>query len=165
MVQIRRAGPGDAGVIRQIAAEVWPVAYTSIIGREQVAYMLELFYNAAIIEQQIKTGEQAYILPEEEGRPVGFAAYSPRPENTSIFKLHKLYCISTLHGKGYGRMLLEAVEKEVLAAGAGRLELNVNRHNPARGFYEKLGYTIAYEEDIDIGDGYWMNDYVMGKDL
>lgn len=165
MVQIRKATPADTGAIRQIAEEIWPIAYISIIGAEQVAYMLELFYNTGTIEQQIKTGEQTYILLEEEGRSVGFAAYSPRAENTGVYKLHKLYCISTLHGKGYGRMLLQAVEKEVLTTGANRLELNVNRHNPASTFYKKLGYTIAYEEDIDIGEGYWMNDYVMGKDL
>lgn len=141
------------------------MAYISIIGAEQVAYMLELFYNEDTIVQQIKTGEQTYILLEEDGRPVGFAAYSPRAEHTGIYKLHKLYCISTLHGKGYGRMLLEGVEKKARATGATRLELNVNRHNPAKTFYEKMGYAIAYEEDIDIGKGYWMNDYVMGKDL
>jgi ribosomal protein S18 acetylase RimI-like enzyme len=38
--------------------------------------------------------------------------------------------------------------------------LNVNRYNPAKDFYEKLGFKIILEEDIPIGQ-YWMNDYVM----
>jgi hypothetical protein len=45
------------------------------------------------------------------------------------------------------------------------LELNVNRHNPATVFYQKMGFEIVYSEDIDIGQGFWMNDYVMRKTL
>ena len=43
--------------------------------------------------------------------------------------------------------------------------LNVNRRNKAKQFYEHLGFTIISEEDIDIGQGYFMNDYVMEKKL
>jgi ribosomal protein S18 acetylase RimI-like enzyme len=43
--------------------------------------------------------------------------------------------------------------------------LNVNRYNKARFFYEKLGFVIMKEEDIDIGSGYYMIDYVMEKKL
>jgi ribosomal protein S18 acetylase RimI-like enzyme len=47
--------------------------------------------------------------------------------------------------------------------GATTLQLNVNRNNPAKIFYEKLGFAVLNEEDIDIGNGYFMNDYVMQK--
>lgn len=157
--------PDDTGAIRQIAEEVWWPTYVPIIGREQVAYMIKLFYSADVVHRQLADGSQTYLLLEDEGQPVGFAAYSPRLENKEVYKLHKLYCLTNRHGKGYGRILLQAVEEEAKLNGANRLELNVNRHNPAKTFYEKMGYTIAYEEDIDIGSGYWMNDYVMGKDL
>jgi ribosomal protein S18 acetylase RimI-like enzyme len=39
--------------------------------------------------------------------------------------------------------------------------LNVNRNNKALGFYQKFGFVILREEDIDIGNGYFMNDYIM----
>ena len=32
-------------------------------------------------------------------------------------------------------------------------------------FYEKLGFSVVGEEDIDIGQGYFMNDFVMEKKL
>jgi len=41
----------------------------------------------------------------------------------------------------------------------------VNRYNAAKGFYEKLGFEITGTEDIDIGDGYFMNDFTMEKKL
>lgn len=164
-MNIRKAKQEDVSAIRQVAEEVWWPTYVPIIGREQVAYMIELFYSTTIIEQQLADGSQTYLLLEDAGQLLGFAAFSPRQENADVYKLHKLYCLTGQHGKGCGRALLQAVEQKAQEAGANRLELNVNRHNPAKTFYEKLGYTIAYEEDIDIGGGYWMNDYVMGKDL
>lgn len=165
MVRIRTATINDIEVIRKIAQDVWGPAYSNILSKEQIAYMLELFYNAEIISRQIQTGEQEYLLLEAEGNPVGFASYAPRDENPGVYKLHKLYCNVQVHGKGYGRQLMHAVENIAKRNGGVRLELNVNRYNPAKTFYEKSGYTILYEEDIDIGHNYLMNDYVMGKDL
>ncbi len=47
--------------------------------------------------------------------------------------------------------------------GGTALQLNVNRSNKARFFYEKLGFNVVREEDIDIGNNYFMNDFVMEK--
>ncbi len=32
-------------------------------------------------------------------------------------------------------------------------------------FYEANGFTVVAEKDFDIGNGYYMNDYVMQKEL
>ena len=45
------------------------------------------------------------------------------------------------------------------------LFLNVNRFNKAQYFYKKLGFEVAYEEDIEIGNGYLMEDFVMEKKI
>ena len=46
-----------------------------------------------------------------------------------------------------------------------RMELNVNRHNPALGFYLHMGMKKVSEGDFDIGGGYYMNDYIMAIDV
>jgi ribosomal protein S18 acetylase RimI-like enzyme len=46
-----------------------------------------------------------------------------------------------------------------------RVELNVNRNNPAVGFYRHLGLDILREGDFHIGNGFYMNDYIMGLDI
>lgn len=46
-----------------------------------------------------------------------------------------------------------------------RIELNVNRNNPAIGFYNRLGFRILRQGDFDIGHGFYMNDYIMGMEL
>ena len=55
-----------------------------------------------------------------------------------------------------GHIAAEAKHK-----GASEIELNVNRYNPAKTFYEKIGFTLIGQEDIDIGGGHFMNDYIM----
>jgi len=49
----------------------------------------------------------------------------------------------------------------VKSAGGRTLQLNVNRHNKAKGFYQNMGFTIVKEELLDIGGGHFMDDYVM----
>jgi hypothetical protein len=41
------------------------------------------------------------------------------------------------------------------------MELNVNRENRAVGFYLRMGMHHARTVDVAIGDGYYMNDYIM----
>jgi diamine N-acetyltransferase len=164
MYSIRTATLNDVETIRQIADKTWWEAYSPILEKEQLAFMLGEIYSVEKITSQIGNNIQTYLLLEEEGRPVAFAAYSPRDEDPEIYKLHKLYCLPETQGKGYGKILINAVAQKTLEAGKRILDLNVNRHNKAKNFYEKMGFLVAYEEDIPIGP-YWMNDYVMRKEL
>lgn len=165
MTRIIQATPAHAQTIRAIAEKTWWPAYSDILEAEQIRYMLDTLYAEEAIARQLKSGRQQYLLLLlEEEQAAGFAAYSPREENPAVYKLHKLYCLPQTQGKGYGRLLLEAVAEKVREAGSPLLELNVNRYNKAKSFYEKMGFSVAYEEDIPIGP-YWMNDYVMRKEI
>jgi ribosomal protein S18 acetylase RimI-like enzyme len=171
MYFIRKATLEDVEIIREIAEKTWWVAYSLILEKEQISYMLGDIYSKEKITSQLKNNTQTYLLLIEPTRPAGgddkpvaFAAYSPREEDAQIYKLHKLYCLPETQGKGYGKILINEVMNKTLEAGKHTLDLNVNRHNKAKNFYEKMGFQVAYEEDIPIGE-YWMNDYVMRKEL
>ena len=163
MYHIREAGIADVAAIREIANQTWWPTYGPILSAEQISYMLGVLYSEEKITNQIANREQTFlILVEDDNQPVAFAGYSPREEDPEIYKLHKLYCLPQTQGKGYGKILINAVEAEVIASGKHVLDLNVNRFNTARSFYEKKGFEVIYEEDIAIGE-YWMNDFVMRK--
>jgi len=164
MYTIRKATPEDVETIRSIAETTWWAAYGPILQKEQIAFMLDSIYSTQKLASQLSHDTQTYLLLVEADKPVAFAAYSPREENPEIYKLHKLYCLPQTQGKGYGKILISEVISKTLKAGIHTLDLNVNRHNKAKTFYEKMGFTVAYEEDIPIGE-YWMNDYVMRKEL
>lgn len=158
---IRFATPTDIPVIEQLAEATWSATYSSILSKEQVAYMFDVIYTPEALATQMQQGQQFILLYEQE-TPVGFASFSEM--DAQLYKLNKLYLLPSCQGKGFGKRLLEAVEKEVTKRGASDLCLNVNRYNKAKEFYERCGYSIYKEDDIAIGP-YWMNDYVMRKAL
>lgn len=80
-----------------------------------------------------------------------------------IFKLHKIYVLANQQGKGTGKFIINYIINDIKTKGAVVLQLQVNRYNKARDFYEKLGFLVTEEADFDIGNGYFMNDYVMEK--
>jgi len=164
MYTIRKATLNDVEAIRQIARETYQHTYLPIIGQEQIDFMQRDIYSVEKLSSQIKDNSQTFLMLEEDGQPVAFAGYSPRTEDPEVYKLHKLYCLPQTQGKGFGKILINEVAAQTLEAGKQFLDLNVNRYNKAKTFYEKMGFKVIYEEDIPIGD-YFMNDYVMRKEL
>ena len=164
MYFIRKAMLNDVEIIREIAEQTWRHTYSPILEKEQIDYMLDEIYSVGRITDQLKRDTQTYLILIENDKPVAFAGYSPREEDSGIYKLHKLYCLPETQGKGYGKILINEVINKIIEAGKHTLDLNVNRHNKAKNFYEKMGFVVAYEEDIPIGK-YWVNDYVMRKEL
>jgi diamine N-acetyltransferase len=160
MVQILHATLKDIPVIRSLAEETWWPTYSSIISVEQIRYMLDLIYGEKELEKVIRSGTQTFIILRDERGPQGFASYGLRSEDNQICKLHKLYVLPENQGKGYGKSLIDEVRIRAMNLNTHALDLNVNRSNPAIGFYEKLGFVKIKEEDVPIGP-YWMNDFVM----
>jgi ribosomal protein S18 acetylase RimI-like enzyme len=159
-INILDAALGDERIIHELAWATWWTAYGNIVSAGQIRYMLEVLYNEETLRRLINNGEQRFIVLSEDGRPCGFAAYSARPEDPSIYKLHKLYVLPDCQGKGFGHQMLQEVIARLETDQVKALELNVNRRNPARKFYESNGFVVVRDEDIAIGP-YWMNDYVM----
>jgi diamine N-acetyltransferase len=164
VVKILEASPHDIPAIRSMAEETWWPTYSSILGIEQIRYMLDAIYSAEALQQVMENGSQTFIILHDENGHQGFAAYGPRPENPGISKLHKICVLPENHGKGYGKLLIEEVKKRITAIHSHTLDLNVNRYNKARSFYEKIGFKVIGEEDVPIGP-YWMNDYIMRLEL
>ncbi len=152
----------DIPLIRSIAVRTWPAAYGTILSHGQIAYMLDLFYGTEALEQQFLTGHR-FLLFSEGDAVLGFAGYEMNYE-PQIAKLHKLYVLPEAQGMRAGNLLLEAVKSAARAQEQLQVILNVNRFNQAKEFYEKNGFAVLREEDIDIGNGYFMNDYIMGFD-
>jgi GNAT superfamily N-acetyltransferase len=156
---LRTATVQDLPAIQQIAYATWPATYGNILSQEQLSYMLEEIYNLPLLTHQLGHGHH-FIVAEHNGEMIGFACYSAS-NRPGVYKLHKLYVLPTVQKTGAGKALVNRVIALSGIAGAVTLQLNVNRFNNARLFYEKHGFTVTGEEDIAIGNGYYMNDYIM----
>lgn len=164
VLMIRTADLEDINAIGYLAYQVWPTAYKDILTFEQLYYQLQHFYSPASLKDQMVTKHHNFLLAEtEDDEPVGFASYSEVEKG--IFRLHKLYVLPVTQGRNVGRSLLEVVEDECRTAGGKKLLVNVNRYNKAKMFYERMGFIVTGEEDIDIGDGFLHEDYALEKSL
>lgn len=150
----------DVPIIQSLAEKTWWPTYTPIVPAEQIRYMLDEIYSSEALEEVMENGSQTFLIIKDEHGEQGFASFGMRKEDKQIFKLHKIYILPENHGKGYGKMLLTEIYKHVLQLGGSILDLNVKRDNPAKAFYERLGFQVIREEDVPIGP-YWMKDFVM----
>ena len=163
-MQIITADKSQLHLVRDLAYKIWPDAYGEILSEAQLDYMLENFYALPSLEEQMDH-HHVFLLAEENGVFYGFASYEINCKNSGKTKLHKIYVLPQTQGKGVGKQLLEEVEKAAKTSGNQSLFLNVNRYNIAQEFYKRLGFEIVHQEDIDIGNGYLMEDFVMEKKL
>ncbi|WP_432711850.1 GNAT family N-acetyltransferase [Pedobacter sp.] len=162
MILLRKAKEQDLPVIQHIAAVTWEPTYVPLLGPKQVAYMLDKMYSKSALLGQLMKGD-IFLIAAMNGKDVGFASYSLEIPEQQVYKLHKLYVLPAMHGQGLGKYLINEVLNKVRDAGGKTLELNVNRANNAKEFYEKAGFVIKETVDIEIGNGFFMNDYVMAK--
>lgn len=160
---IKTASPADIPQIIEIQQKTWWVTYESILGKAQCDFMFEQAYSKPALLRQMEELDHRFVILLKDDVVCGFASYSHDTKGGD-YKLQKIYVSPEGQGTGAGRFLLSELETLLRAEGGREMRLNVNRYNPAKTFYERMGYSVLYEEDIPIGS-YWMNDYVMGKSL
>jgi len=163
-LSIKVASIEDIPAIVKIAYDTWFVTYQDVISQAQIEYMFGEMYTPESIYKQMDFYKHAFLILYQAEMPIGFASYGKLEEPINTYKLQKLYLLPSQQNKGFGRMLLNEVEKQVAALGADHLQLNVNRKNPALSFYEKLGYEIIETVDIPFAE-FWLNDFILSKKI
>jgi len=85
----------------------------------------------------------AALIAERTGKPVGYALYT---FNYSVWTaargifIEDIWVVPEERRSGVARALMVALAQECRAKGFRRIDLNVLDWNPARGFYEKIGF-------------------------
>lgn len=162
-IQIREASEADLKVIQQLAYDIWPETYSPILSQEQIRYMLELFYSLKALHTEYHKEGYHFFIMRIGSIDAGYACVERK--DAAHWHLHKIYLHQRYQGQGIGKKLIQHVEHVASQNGARYMTLNVNRYNIARYFYEACGYSIIKEDDIPIGNDFWMNDYIMRKDF
>ena len=170
-VTIIKAGLDDLQTIHDMAQVVFRHTYREILSPEQMEYMMEWMYSLQNLRKQLDQGHVYYIALKGSGEPCGYISVQsegPDSEGIEVFHLQKIYVMPTFQGCGLGRQLFDQAVSHVYTSRTSpkaRIELNVNRSNPAVEFYSHLGLTILRQGDFHIGNGFYMNDYIMGIDV
>lgn len=165
MFTIRKATTEDRALIHDLAARVWEDTYGKILSKEQLDYMFDMMYAPESIRRQMEELRHQYFIVSDGGVPAGYLSIERTGEDTYNFQ--KIYSLPEKHGTGIGRFIIEQGVRYLRQTHAGpfRVELYVNRHNPAVGFYKHMGFREAGTRDHAIGHGYFMNDYIMRMEV
>lgn len=158
---VRKATQNDIEAIQEISKITWADTYT-FLPNGQMEFMLDWMYSSSSLLKQMNNGHQFFVA-EYENKIVGFASTSLQELN--IYKLNKLYVLPIIQKIGAGKALLKRVVAFAKENSAKEIQLQVNRNNNAKDFYLKQGFVVLYEADFEIGNGYFMNDYVMSLTL
>ena len=165
MFTIRKATTNEIALIHQMAWVVFPHTYHIILTPEQIDYMMEWMYSEKSLQKQMEEDGHIYYLAFKDDEPAGYL--SIQPEGEHVFHLQKIYVLPSFQGMNLGKLLFEQAIKAIkeLHPAPCQMRLNVNRQNKALTFYEKMGMTKIDEGDFPIGNGFYMNDYIMGLDI
>lgn len=162
-MQIQRATEDHIFAIQSLSDVIWPHTFGEILTKDQIAYMMDMMYSTESLEKQMYELNHQYLLVEEDGEYLGYLSYELNYKGRKTTKIHKIYVLPATQGRGIGRFFINAVEEIAKENDNNTLSLNVNRYNKALDFYKRLGFEIVGVEDIDIGNGFLMEDYVLNK--
>lgn len=165
MFTIRKATTDDIPLISQMAQIVFPATYREILSKDQLDYMMEWMYSHENLHKQMEEEGHVYYIAYQEKEPAGYV--SIQPEGTHLFHLQKIYVLPRFQGCHLGKQLFEQAIRAIkeIHPEPCEMHLNVNRQNKALQFYEHMGMTKVSEGDFHIGNGYYMNDYIMGLSI
>jgi diamine N-acetyltransferase len=164
-IRISKATIEDIPTIRELADAIWPPTFGDILSSAQIEYMLEMMYSEQAIKRQITELNHVFLFINENKKTLGYISYELNYKNSTQTKIHKIYLLPETQGKGLGTMLMKEVEKLAVENKQNSLTLNVNKYNKALHFYHKLGYQTTGNENIDIGNGFLMEDAILVKEI
>ncbi|MEA5553970.1 GNAT family N-acetyltransferase [Anabaena cylindrica UHCC 0172] len=167
LIRIEKLLDTDLDELRKVSQEIWYAHYSQIISIEQIEYMLNLMYGVGVIENEILNQGIFYDKVLKNDQVVGYLSYGTEIKNNIIYlKLHKCYLLPSLHGLGYGQIMLNHIYKQAENMNLKQIILNVNKGNE-KGIkaYTRFGFRIIASEIKDIGGRFVMDDYIMGYDL
>lgn len=152
----------DFYLISELAKEIWNEHYISILKKEQIDYMTDKFQSErAVFNQITNEGYEYYILYDNS--PLGYI--SIKKENGRLF-LSKFYILKGKRNKGYGRYVFEFVSEYCLKYNLKSIYLTVNKENKSSiEVYNHFGFKIVDKKKADIGNGFYMDDFIMEKEV
>lgn len=102
-----------------------------------------------VVDEALNAGEESgylFTVLETGSRVKGYACYGPVPFTEGVYDLYWIVVDPASRGSGFGRQLLQHVEKDVLHRG-GRMVLIETSSQESYGatirFYERSGYFLA----------------------
>ncbi|PTN11469.1 GNAT family N-acetyltransferase [Nitrosomonas aestuarii] len=151
----------DTPTISSLARKIWLRQYQNILSIEQINYMLAQRYCPMLIQSQLVDERIWWKKLVLDNTIIGFSCCVLTAVPGEL-KIDKLYICHDHHRQGYGKMLIEDAVSTLYNAACNKLILTVNKQNyTAIHAYQRYGFGVVGDSVVDIGGGFFMNDYLM----
>jgi len=121
--------------------------------------MLDKYQSAKAMSDQFSSGYK-YAVVICGDQKAGYFAYDGIAEK-EVF-ISKLYIHKDFRRRGLGRRILDFISNEARALGCTAMTLSVNKDNSnSIQFYTAYGFQTIKAQKVAIGEGFYMDDYVM----
>ena len=156
----------DSEHIKKVAAlanEIWRETYAGIVSDAQIEYMLANLQSAEAIKRYIEKDNHLYYLMQDDSGFVGY--FAVQIQKDKMF-LSKLYVRKESRRQGYAKKCIEFLFDMAQTQNCTEIYLTAAKGNiRAMDAYGKLGFKIVSEIKIDIGNGFFMDDYKMSLNV
>ncbi|KAA0010591.1 MAG: GNAT family N-acetyltransferase [Thermoplasmata archaeon] len=134
-MDIRRAREKDIGEFIKIYKSAYKRIGKYSYKKEK---MIKWYYRWLL-----RRDENGVFIAEVNGKAVGFIACDANWQSffdEKVGEIHEVAVMEEYKNRGIGKKLMEEAEKYLKEKGHKTIELWVGEENPAKRFYEKLGY-------------------------
>ena len=153
---IRRAVPGDAGLLAELGARTFSETFAADNDPEDMAAYLAASFNHARQTAELTDAASVFFIAEVGGAAAGYAklhAGGPEGiEGPKPVELVRLYVSREWLGRGVGEALMRACVDEARRAGYETIWLGVwERNGRAQAFYRKWNFRAVGEHVFHLG--------------
>jgi ribosomal protein S18 acetylase RimI-like enzyme len=165
---IRRGNLDDVELLQSIGIKTFDDTFGNTCTKEDMRGVLELYFNTAQVESELRDDTDNFFFFEEDGIVKGYMRINAKHacplesfSNQKCIELVRLYVLTEFHGAGVANELMKFAFDYSLKNGFEIMYLSVWEYNfRARGFYEKHGFlNSGFENDFPLGStpqtDYW----------
>jgi diamine N-acetyltransferase len=171
----RRAAPGDAAALHELAARTFGLACPPGTPQSDVDAFVATHLSEERFEDYLKDDNRIVLVTETGGVPIGYTMLVRGPiadpdvravvDGAASIELSKFYVLRDNHGSGIAGSLMEATLEAAAATGAATCWLGVNQQNArAARFYAKCGFEVVGTKHFLVGE-HWQDDHIRMRSL
>ena len=141
---IRQAKIEDAADIADIHIDAWRVAYKGIIPNSYLQKLSKKIRADQWVKSLSDTANRTLVKVNNDSKIIGWISFgvSRKDLSAETGEIYAIYFHPDFWGRGYGKQLLKAAEKELEQKGFTKIMLWVLELNSqGRVFYKKAGYA------------------------
>jgi ribosomal protein S18 acetylase RimI-like enzyme len=173
-ITTRRAVPGDAAELHEVAARTFGLACPSGTTQDDIDAFVASNLSETKFKEYLTDDDRIVLIAESDGISVGYTMLVRGPiadpdvravVPAGSIELSKFYVLETSYGSGVAAELMRATLAAAAATGAASCWLGVNQRNVrAARFYAKHGFELAGTKRFLVGQQ-WHDDHVRVRSL